>query len=162
MWYDYALSSYPKYPSSHFKRRLQTLPFLQLIAPFNRMSWLCKRGPQAKQALQQGQSKDALHHTLWCRDSSEQRTFAHFQKVASCSNPSSHKMWCQHVVFKHHSDAQRGKNTIHLLWKEESLGRSTTYQLVHMAQTNPVKNPPEHLLECVQKIPEFPLLIRSF
>lgn len=109
MWYDYALSSYPKYPSSHFKRQLQTLPFLQLIALFNRMSWLCRWGPEAKQALQQGQSKDALHHTLWCCDGSRQWNFAHFQKVAFCSNPSSYKVWYYHVVFKHHSDAQRKK-----------------------------------------------------
>lgn len=41
------------------------------------------------------------------------------------------------------------RNINHLLCNEESLGRSTAHQLVDMACTNPVKNPPVKLLESV-------------
>lgn len=46
--------------------------------------------------------------------------------------------------------------------KRRISGRTTAPQLVHMACTNPVKNPPVKLLESVQKIAEFHLQIRCF
>ena len=111
---------------------------------------------QHKLCSRKGQFIDPPHHTLCCCEGSRQRTLHTLRRWLSALNSSSGKMWWQRVVFKHHADAQVKKI---LLWKEESLGRPTAHQLVNMVCTKSFKKPSVKLLESMQKIAEFQLLI---
>lgn len=112
------------------------------------MRWLCRHAepkPRATRALQQGQSIDPLHHTLYCCNSSRQWTL-HTLRRQLPALTLLHTRCDSSMLFSSTIQTHGEKKYYSPSPKRRVSGQVIiVHHMVHMPCTNPVKNTPVKL-----------------